>query len=64
MTKGSSYIESGLTNLYQTKTRTLSANKELLSEEQMLLGKTLQPTLFIPDVGKQSYAPGAEILLR
>lgn len=40
--------------MHQTEARTLSAHKELLCEEQMLLGKKLQTTIFIPVVGKQS----------
>lgn len=49
------YVEFGLQSLHQTEARMLSAHKEPLSEEQPLLDKTLQPTIFIPVVGKQTW---------
>lgn len=53
--KRSLYIEFGLISLHRAEARTLSAHKEPLCEEQMPLWETLQTTIFIPDVGKQSW---------
>lgn len=51
---GSLHVEFTETSVNQTETRTLSAHKEQLCEEQMLLSETLQTTISIPVEGKQS----------